>query len=175
MSNGKTSPVTAVANYDFYKTNALPREAHLVMPGGPSMTRQEFAEECDINILMKRYEMAGNTVNNLPRDPRAEPMYVDFAYGPTDLLSYMELMQNAENAFMTLPAVVRREFENNAVMFVDFASDPDNIDQMRAWGLAPPAPAKPPEQSSPAAAPPGAAAPGGAPAGFTSPPTHGST
>jgi hypothetical protein len=69
-----------------------------------------------------------------------EPVYYDFTEMPDTLLGYMQLMEQADNAFMTLPASVRREFDNDAAAFVDFASDPSNLEQMRDWGLAPPAP-----------------------------------
>lgn len=103
----------------------------------PSLTRQEFAEECDINTIMARYNahVIGGPGNLSP----VEPMYVDFAEMPQDLMGYLEFMQNAENAFMSLPAIVRKEFDNNAHEFVAFASDPASLGQMREWGLAPPA------------------------------------
>jgi hypothetical protein len=105
-------------------------------------------------------------------------MYVDFVTAPKDLLGYLALMQEAEVAFMSLPAGVRREFENDAVKFVDFASDPENLPQMRTWGLAP-MPAVAPEaapgavSSSPAPGP--AADLPAAPAAGKKGSTHGST
>lgn len=153
MGNVKTVP-PAVAHHDFYATNG---GVHSTSFEGASMTRQEFAEECDINALMKRYE--GHDIGAIMRSTQ-EPRYVDFTAVPYTLLDYMQLMQEAEAAFMTLPAVVRREFDNNAHMFVDFASDPENLDQMRTWGLAPPA--KPaPEPAVGAAAPAAPPVPGG--------------
>lgn len=126
-------PPMPASYYDFYKTNG---EDTRTFTPGPSMTRQEFADECDINNLMKQYE--GHDIGAIMRQVNP-PSYVDFAEMPQDLLGYMELMKNAEAAFMTLPASVRREFDNSPVAFVDFASDRKNLDQMRTWGLAPPA------------------------------------
>lgn len=105
--------------------------------GGPSLTRQEFAEECDINSLMKRYD--GHVIGGPGNLPPVEPMYFDFAEAPQDLLGYLTYMEDASRQFMALPAIVRREFDNSAVEFCAFASDPANLDQMREWGLAPPA------------------------------------
>lgn len=109
------------------------------------MTRQEFAEECDINALMARYQKTGL----LPQDPNRRPIYGEFA----DLPSFMEAQQilmDANDAFMALPAVVRRQFENDPAKFVAFAEDEKNIDQLRVWGLAEPldepkAPEEPPK------------------------------
>ncbi|UDN67672.1 internal scaffolding protein [robinz microvirus RP_92] len=102
---------------------------------GPSRTRQEFAAECDINTIMIKYEATGviSHFNN------GEPRYLDLTDMPDTLEGTLAMLREAESAFMTLPAHVRREFENSPVAFVDYASDPKNISQMRDWGLAPPA------------------------------------
>lgn len=133
-----TIPDPPVAYYDFNKSVA--RVPTATMPVGPSLTRQEFAEDCDINVLMKRFE--NRDIGSIMR-AAGEPVYADFTQAPSDLMGYMQLMQDADRAFMTLPATVRRQFDNSATEFVDFASDPSNLDQMRAWGLAPPAPVAP--------------------------------
>lgn len=155
--NGKAqTPSPPVAYYDFFKGEN--GKSTVVYPGGPSMTRQEFAEECDINAIMRRYETTGVLPANV-----ATPLYVDWSSIPDDLMGALEASREAEAAFMTLPAVVRKQFENNAVAFADFASDPANLDQVRAWGLAPPA--DPPPAAAPG--PPAAAPPGSPPAGPT--------
>lgn len=149
------------AVHDFRKSNTVD---HSFATTGPSLTRQEFAEECDINVLMARYDSAiGGGPNNLP--PADAIHYVDWTTAPSTLLEYMDLMRESERAFMMLPAVVRKEFENDPVQFCDFASDPENLPQMATWGLAkapepkseapPPAALKSPE--SPSAAVPAAA------------------
>lgn len=143
-------PPMSIAYYDFLKTNGLDSRT---FTEGPTMTRQEFAEECDINVLMQRYQ--NHDIGAIMR-AAGEPVYYDLTTVPDDLMGYMKLMGDAENAFMTLPAQVRREFDNDPVKFVDYAGDPGNLDQMRTWGLAPPAPVEPapvPPPSSPAPEP----------------------
>lgn len=101
----------------------------------PSMTRQEFAEECDINTLMAKYEATGI----LPSHTNANsPRYLDVSDIP-DLRTTLDQLNTATDSFMALPAAVRREFDNDAVKFVEFAQDPDNIEKLREWNLAPPA------------------------------------
>jgi len=97
------------------------------------MTRQEFAEECDINVLMATYERNGvlNHFNRLP------PQYLDVTEVP-DLQNALAIYNQAEQAFMTLPAKVRKEFDNDPVKFVEFAQDRENLPAMQEWGLAPP-------------------------------------
>ncbi|QCQ84826.1 internal scaffolding protein [Blackfly microvirus SF02] len=103
--------------------------------GGPSRTRQEFAEECDVNTIMKRYETTG-TISHFND---GTPQYLDLTEVPQDLLGALEFLKEAEAAFMRLPAHVRREFDNSAPRFVEFAEDGANLDKLREWGLAPPA------------------------------------
>ncbi|QCQ84839.1 internal scaffolding protein [Blackfly microvirus SF02] len=147
------------AFHDFAKSNGSDSRTNFE---GPSLTRQEFADECDINSLMKRYEghVTGGPGNMGP----LEPMYLDFVNLPQDLMGYLQFMDDAERSFMSLPAIVRKEFDNSAHEFVAYASDPGNLDQMRSWGLAPPAkplepvqekasPASSPEPAAPAKAP----------------------
>ncbi|QCQ84707.1 internal scaffolding protein [Blackfly microvirus SF02] len=101
----------------------------------PSLTRQEFAAECDINTLMAQYEKTGviNHFNN------GEPRYYDFEEMP-DLQNSLHILAEATTAFMSLPAHVRKEFDNDPTKFIEFASDPKNLEKMREYGLAAPAP-----------------------------------
>lgn len=108
-------------------------------PGGPSMTRQDMADECDINLIMARYP--GGIP---PGAVISEPVYLDLTQSPASLMEAMNTMKDAEMAFMRLPADIRRTFDNNPMLFVEYASDPENLDQMRLWELAAPLPAEPP-------------------------------
>lgn len=134
----KVKPTFPEATNDFHKTNGVDASFRCV---GPSMTRQEFAEDADLNVLMKRYEgHVGAGPGGLPPgkvDPR-DMVFMDYAALPEDLMSYHAYMFKAEAEFMSLPAAVRREFENDPFQFADFAADPENLPQMRTWGLAPP-------------------------------------
>lgn len=104
----------------------------------PSRTRQEFAAEADINNLMAQYEKSGI----LPTVNRAPPEYLDVSNVP-DFQTALDFVHKATEAFMTIPAAARALFENSPANFIMFAENPDNLDQMRAWGLAPPKPADP--------------------------------
>lgn len=98
----------------------------------PSLTRQEFAEECDINTIMARYE-SGGAITHVNR---ATPSYMDMTEMP-DLRGALDIMRDASIAFASLPAKVRKEFDNDPQKFVDFAQSPENLEKMREWGLAP--------------------------------------
>lgn len=128
----------------------------------PSKTRQEFMEECDVNEIWRRYESQGGKWP--PPENGSIPTYVDFV-GMPDLQGAMKSMIEAEDAFMSLPAAVRKEFDNDALRFVEFASGnaPDRMEKLRAWGLAAPQKAPPepisvklvPEPNVPPGPPPG--------------------
>lgn len=140
--------------YDFRKSSGVRGDIDYFEP---SLTRQEFAEECDINSIMEKYEKGG-AISHVNRH---EPVYLDTTLYP-GLQASMDLFRQAATEFNALPAKVRREFDNDPQKFVDFASDPENLPRMREWGLAPPE-AAPPEPvkvelvNAPAPAP----APGG--------------
>lgn len=150
----------ASAFHDWYK----PHAQYGMSEWPESLARQEFADECDINTIMRRYE-TGEEITHVARTP---PMYLDYASVPGNLMDAMAFMQNATSEFMRLPAHVRREFDNDPGKFVAFAENPANLDQMRAWDLAPKPPEQPAQvpaaQASPASpgAPAASPAPGGA-------------
>ncbi|AXH76017.1 MAG: internal scaffolding protein [Microviridae sp.] len=147
-----------VATHDFLKSNGLRYADTCTFVEGPSLTRQEFAEECDINSLMARYDT--HVIGGPGNLPPAQPIYFDFADAPQTLMEYMQFQKDAEEQFMRLPAVVRKEFDNSALEFVAFATDPGNVDQMVSWGLAAP---KPKPQEAPPAAVASSPAPAAAP------------
>uniref|UniRef100_UPI001C2E984D hypothetical protein n=1 Tax=Staphylococcus aureus TaxID=1280 RepID=UPI001C2E984D len=94
-------------------------------------------------------------------------MYLDLTQMPDDLMGTLKLVSDAEVSFMSLPALVRKEFDNDPVQFVEYAADPTHEDQLRAWGLlkpqeTPPAPMRVEVVNPPAAPPEPPKAPPGA-------------
>lgn len=120
-----------------------PHERVVFDVGGPSLTRQEFADECEINSIMARYQKTGV----IPQADTRRAEYIDFGEFP-DFHEAMNMMVAAEEAFMTLPSGVRLRFENDPAEFVRFAQDPENLEDLRKWGLAKPAPAPAPQAAA---------------------------
>lgn len=110
------------------------------------MTQQQFAEDADINTIVRRFGITGQ----LPQGVRL-PTYGDFT-GVNDYRSALEALEAAKASFMAMPADVRAEFDNDPALFVEFCSDPANLPALRELGLAVP------EKASPAAPAPDAAA-----------------
>jgi len=97
---------------------------------GPGKTIQSQKEEADINTIVKRFGISGM----LPTNVRT-PLNIDFDQS-FDFQSAMNLINDAQRAFMEMPADVRQRFGNDPGLFVDFASDPKNQDEARKLGLA---------------------------------------
>lgn len=92
----------------------------LSCPPEDGMTKGSFADECDINKIMARYERTGQ----LPEMVRQDPRFGDFS----DVPSYQESLERvmfAEAQFMALPAKVRAECENDPAIFLEKIHDKD--------------------------------------------------
>lgn len=96
----------------------------------PTRTKQAFIEECDINQIMARYESTGIIDHLNP----AQPIYGDASAIP-DYREALEVVMNAEEAFMSLPATVRREFDNDPAMMLEFIQNPANRERCVELGL----------------------------------------
>lgn len=103
----------------------------------PSMTKQSFADECDINKIMERYEKTGVM-------PEGRHMY-EFGDAISEY-SYQESLNaviHADEQFAQLPAKLRDRFGNDPVQLLKFLEDPANRDEAVELGLVdrpPPAP-----------------------------------
>lgn len=97
----------------------------------PSLTQQQFAEESDINEIVRRFGLTGE----LPDNFRA-PVSGDFT-GITDFQSAMNAVISAQKEFDSLPAHVREEFRNDPQRLMDFVADSKNRDKAIELGLVP--------------------------------------
>jgi len=125
---------------------------------GPSRTKQEFREECDINNIMQRYRVNGT----LPSvSPTCQPIFAD-CVGIGDYASCIRKIRAAEESFNALPVKIRARFGNEPAQLVGFLQDPANVDEGRALGLlekpvvveAPPVVHVPPVVPAPSVEPP---------------------
>lgn len=128
-----------------YDADKLSADTALVCPE-ESLTSQEFAEEADINTIIDRFGIGEN-----PVEARKWVTNVDIAEAPDNYMDVMNQLNEARDQFMSLPAKVRSRFENDPGQFVNFVSDPENVDEMVRLGLAV---AREPEAPSPVPAKP---------------------
>lgn len=101
-------------------------------------TQQNFREECDINVIVKRFGLTGE----MPQNWRM-PSSQDFSEAVTDFHTAANMILAAEDRFMELPAEMRAKFDNDPQRLLDFLEDAANIDAAREMGLVPPLPAPP--------------------------------
>lgn len=97
----------------------------------PSKAVQASKEECDINNIVRKYLRTGE----LPGARQAA--YADISEMP-NLQDALHMVADAQNAFESLPAEVRRYFDNDPVKLVNFAADKGNLAKARELGLVDP-------------------------------------
>lgn len=96
----------------------------------PSRTVQSEKDNCDINVIMKRF----GVTKQMPAVTRI-PEYGDYS-GVSDFHSAMTAVRVAEESFMELPASVREEFNNSPQKYLEFCSKPENQERMIELGIA---------------------------------------
>lgn len=112
-----------------------------------SMTKQEFIKDCDINNIIKQFSQTG--MLNHVRANQAMGMYADLPDN-LDFQNSMNLVRQAEDAFMTLPSKIREQFGQDPARFLAFVEDPANGDELIKLGLRE-RPTPSPEPDTPAA------------------------
>lgn len=90
----------------------------------PGRTKQEFADDCNINRIIEKFQKTG-TVTHLAKHGAN---YGDI--DPLDLHEAMNIVAKANSMFAELPSEVRREFKGDPQMFLEFVQDPANKDDL---------------------------------------------
>lgn len=112
-----------------YDRDAASTEAGLSCPAEDSVTQQQFKDECDINTIVRRFGLTGDLPLNA-----AMPTSGDFT-GITDFHSALNMVREAEEAFMAFPASVRERFGHDPQRLMAFLEDAGNRDEAVKLGL----------------------------------------
>lgn len=133
------------------KVVAAPRRPHSIsFDDAPTMTQQEFKDECDVNQIVDAYVRTGIL-------PRVNPQQARYGYAPAlDFREALELVRQQDSLFSELPAEVRARFQNDTEELLAFIENPENRGEAVELGLLNPAEEVPDDEGS-------AAAPGDAP------------
>ena len=134
------------------RTWHVPHERVMLDCGGmdASKTQQEFKDECDINMIIDKFGP------DLSSGANRQPTFGDFT-AVDDFQSAMELVADAQYQFDTLPAALRKRFDNDPNAFIEWF-DQASPDELKEAGLineplvVAPAPAEP--GATPAPVPP---------------------
>jgi len=113
-----------------YDRDAVSMETGLACED-PSLAVQSQKDEADINTILEQFGVTGQLPSAVTL-----PTYGDFD-GISDYRSALEAVKAAEQAFLTIPSNIRERFHNDPQAFADFCVKPDNLSQLREWGLAP--------------------------------------
>lgn len=95
------------------------------------MTQQHFAQDADINTIVKRFGITDHSQLPAVTDPR---YFGDF----TDAPSFREALHNlmdAQERFDNLPADIRHKFNHDPINLYEWINDPSNADEAANLGL----------------------------------------
>lgn len=116
----------APGNYD---VDVASDESGLFCDPDEGVTQQQFAEECDINVIVGRFGLTGE----LPEVAHA-PVSGDFS-GVFDYQSALNAVLKAEEGFMEFPGELRARFNNDPQRLMEFLDNPANREEAIKLGL----------------------------------------
>lgn len=96
----------------------------------PSLTQQQFKDECDINNIINRFAKTGEFLHLTSKVGQ----YADFS-GITDYHFMLNQVLDAQSAFDSLPATLRQRFSNDPGELIQFLQNPNNTEEAIKLGL----------------------------------------
>lgn len=98
--------------------------------GSESLTKQSMKDECDINNILRQYQMTGiiNHVNE------ASPQYADLP-DPVEYQDALNQVQAAEAAFYRLPKEVRDRYGNDPAGLLQALANPAEAGFLQEQGI----------------------------------------
>lgn len=97
---------------------------------GKSMTDTQFKDDCDINVIIKRFGLHGP----YPHQTKRPGVYTDASQVP-DLFNATLMVQEAQESFQQLPAEAREKFKNDPREMYQWLQDPKNTEEAIKLGL----------------------------------------
>jgi phage internal scaffolding protein len=121
---------------------------------GESRTHSAFADDCNLPKKIARLVHTGMLEEALRQPPLS---YGDFT-NAGDYMTALMRVKAANEAFMSLPAATRREFDNDPAQLLDALNDPSKKDKLVELGvleeeMAPPTPVAEPATPPPVVEP----------------------
>ena len=130
----QSKPVSSRVKPPYTRHNLPPRKPTMYdIEKNPSLTKQSFAKDANINTIMGRYTGSGRI--GLSREPRAtQPMQGDFTTGK-DFLEVQNKIAQANQSFQAMPSEIRNRFQNNPGKLLNFLEDKENHKEAVKLGL----------------------------------------
>lgn len=95
----------------------------------PSRVQQNYKDDCTPAAIVRKYRRTGEI----------KFANYDFQYGDAtaanDLLTAVQVVKDAKEAFGELPSKVRERFSNDPSKLLDFISHPENFDEAVSLGI----------------------------------------
>jgi len=115
----------------------MPKFRHQYSPAvrvkqGPfeeTLTKQSMQHECDINVILDRYQRT----QIIDHYSKHAPKYG--VYDPIDFKQAMDVITESNRMFMDLPSSMRNRFHNDPAEFLEFVQDENNAEEMRELGM----------------------------------------
>lgn len=82
----------------------------------PSLTKPQFADECDLSLIVRRFLRTGQLPETVSR-----PQIKDATDMPSDFFGALEPAVKAQQQFDALPLEVRNSFNNDALQWFEAA------------------------------------------------------
>lgn len=111
-----------------FRTNFRPHKRVRISFASEGRTRQSCLEECDINLIMAKFQKTGAISHFSKHEAR-----YGFAEG-VEFHEAMNIVREGDSMFAELPSLLRARFENPAA-FLDFVQDEANAEEMVKLGL----------------------------------------
>lgn len=96
----------------------------------PSMTQQQFKDECDIDKLVKYATQTGD----YSAFQATAGDYIDTS-DVGDYKTALDFINDVNNEFYELPSDIRFKFDNDPSKYIDFMSDPNNFSEAAKLGI----------------------------------------
>lgn len=126
----KINGVVARCGMDEYRSDFVHLGDLEIDPNEPCYVQQSDYDRSDINLIVERFIRTGV----LESVRQTQGQYGDFSE-VSDYASCLRQLQQAEESFMSLPATVRKKFDNDPGQFLEFVGDPANLPEMAKMGL----------------------------------------
>jgi phage internal scaffolding protein len=96
----------------------------------PTLAQQHFKDECDVNNILRKYEATGLVTHVA----NGTPSYGDFS-SVLEFQQAQNILIEAQDAFDALPASLRKRFDNDPAVMLEFIENPDNREEAEKLGL----------------------------------------
>nr|QJB19432.1 MAG: internal scaffolding protein [Microvirus sp.]QJB19673.1 MAG: internal scaffolding protein [Microvirus sp.] len=112
------------------KYNPHPPRAYAFTCVEPSLTQQQFKDECDVNNILKKYQQTGL----LSHVVKTQGNFGDFS-SVEDYQTSLHKVMIAQDNFELLPSELRSKFNNDPSKLIGFINDPKNKEDCLKYGL----------------------------------------